>query len=76
MQMVICTLDTVLVFSMLYITSTTIGYYAPVMLPTWAKLPVIYSLSEREREEIYLNKIENSSYNQEFESHLMPEIFC
>ena len=49
------------------------------MLSIYAKYPVIYSLSERERvavniQGIYLSKIENSSnYHQELVSHLMPE---
>ena len=45
-----CTFDTVIVFSLLYIISTTIDYMHQLCFLYMLNYPVIYSLAERERE--------------------------
>ena len=68
-----------IVFSMLYIISTTIDYTHQLCFLYMLSYPVIYSLSERERVEVNmqgtvftLSKIENrSSYHQELLSSIL-----
>ena len=75
--MIVCTFDPV--YCLQYALSLTKYWlYALVMLSIYAKLYSHLAVQKREsgcmhaRNCVYLSKIENSSYYQEFVSHLMP----